>query len=113
MLDNAAKKLATDLADQPKQRKHLQIALGETYFALGLFGSTAVNAAGANGLLFGGADFFFKQLVAVVGASAYAFLFTYGALKLINLITPVRTSDVEEANMDETLHGETAYIEAI
>ncbi|MFZ1729167.1 MAG: ammonium transporter [Bacteroidota bacterium] len=81
--------------------------------ALGLFGTTAVNAAGANGLLFGGADFFFKQLVAVAGASAYAFLFTYGALKLINLITPVRTSDAEEANMDEVLHGETAYMEGI
>lgn len=81
--------------------------------ALGLFGTTAVNAAGANGLLFGGPDFFFKQVVAVIGASAYAFFFTYGALKLINLITPVRTSDAEEANMDEVLHGETAYIEGI
>ncbi len=81
--------------------------------ALGLFATTAVNSAGANGLLFGGSDFFFKQLVAVVGASAYAFFFTYGALKLINLITPVRTSDAEEANMDEVLHGETAYIEGI
>ncbi len=81
--------------------------------ALGLFASTAVNSSGANGLLFGGADFFFKQLVAVVGASLYAFLFTYGALKLINLITPVRTSDAEESNMDEVLHGETAYIEGI
>jgi Amt family ammonium transporter len=81
--------------------------------ALGLFGSTAINSAGANGLLFGGADFFFKQLVAVTGASAYAFFFTYGALKLINIITPVRTSDAEEANMDEIIHGEQAYIEAI
>ena len=81
--------------------------------ALGLFGSTAVNAAGANGLLFGGADFFFKQVVAVIGASAYAFVFTYVALKIINSITPVRTSDAEEANMDEVLHGETAYIEGI
>lgn len=81
--------------------------------ALGLFGSTAINASGANGLLFGGADFFFKQLVAVTAASAYAFVFTYGALKVINMITPVRTSDAEEANMDELIHGEQAYIEAI
>jgi len=81
--------------------------------ALGLFGSTAINASGANGLLFGGADFFFKQLVAVVGASAYAFFFTFGALKLINLVTPVRTSDAEEADMDVSIHGESAYIEAI
>ncbi|MCB2203348.1 ammonium transporter [bacterium] len=81
--------------------------------ALGLFGSTAVNAAGADGLLFGGADFFFKEVVAVVGASIYAFAFTWVALKVINLITPVRTSDLEEASLDESLHGETAYIEGI
>jgi Amt family ammonium transporter len=81
--------------------------------ALGLFASTTVNAAGANGLLFGGTDFFVKQLIAVLGASVYAFSFTYIALKLINFITPVRTSDVEESNMDEALHGEQAYIEAI
>jgi ammonium transporter, Amt family len=80
---------------------------------LGLFGSTAINAAGADGLLFGGAGFFFKQTAAVLGASAYAFLFTYGALKLINLITPVRTSDIEENSLDESMHGEIAYIEGI
>ncbi len=80
---------------------------------LGLFGSTAINAAGADGLLFGGAGFFFKQTIAVLGASAYAFLFTFGALKLINLITPVRTSDTEEASLDEELHGEIAYIEGV
>lgn len=81
--------------------------------ALGLFGSTAVNAAGADGLLFGGADFFFKEVAAVVFASVYAFGFTWVALKVINLITPVRTSDAEEASLDESLHGEQAYIEAI
>ncbi|PLX22362.1 MAG: ammonium transporter [Ignavibacteria bacterium] len=81
--------------------------------ALGVFGSTAVNAAGADGLIFGGADFFFKEVVAVVGASIYAFVFTYVALKVINMITPVRTSDTEEASLDESLHGETAYIEGI
>ncbi|MCZ7557256.1 MAG: ammonium transporter [Bacteroidia bacterium] len=80
---------------------------------LGLFGSTAINAAGADGLLFGGAGFFFKQVFAVLGASAYAFLFTYGALKLINFITPVRTSDSEESSLDESLHGEVAYVEGV
>ncbi len=81
--------------------------------ALGLFGSTAVNAAGADGLLFGGADFFFKEVVAVVIASVYAFGFTWAALAVINKITPVRTSDLEEASLDESLHGEQAYIEGI
>ncbi len=80
---------------------------------LGLFASTAVNAAGANGLLYGGASFFFKEVVAVLGASAYAFIFTYVMLMVINLITPVRTTDVEEASLDESLHGEQAYTEVL
>ena len=80
---------------------------------LGLFASTAVNAAGANGLLYGGTSFFFKEVVAVLGASAYAFIFTYVMLMVINLITPVRTTDIEEASLDESLHGEQAYTEVL
>ena len=37
---------------------------------LGLLGSTAVNPAGADGLLYGGTDFFVKQVVAVVASPA-------------------------------------------
>lgn len=36
LLDGAAKKLETDLADQPDQRTRLQTTLGKTYYALGL-----------------------------------------------------------------------------
>ncbi len=79
---------------------------------LGFFGSAAINSAGANGLFFGGgATLLVKQLVAVVGASAYAFVFTYGMLWVINLVTPVRVSPAEqEAGLDTALHGEQAYI---
>jgi serine/threonine protein kinase/dihydrodipicolinate synthase/N-acetylneuraminate lyase len=37
MLDTAAKKLETDLSDQPARRASLQATLGSTYHALGLF----------------------------------------------------------------------------
>src|SRR5712675_1195799 len=57
---------------------------------LGVFASKAVNPAGANGLLAGDASFLMKQTVAVLGASAYAFAFTYGMLIVIDKITPVR-----------------------
>jgi Amt family ammonium transporter len=77
---------------------------------LGLLGSTAVNAAGANGLFFGGGGFFFKQVVAVVGSSIYAFGFTWGMLWLINRITPVKTTEEMEMTLDESLHGEQAYL---
>ena len=79
---------------------------------LGVFGSAAINPAGANGILFGNASFFMKELVAVVAASAYAFVFTYLMLALINLITPVRVSEEEERlGLDVSLHGEQAYDE--
>lgn len=76
---------------------------------LGLIGTVAVNPAGANGLFFGGGDFFVKQLVAILISSIYAFLFTYAMLWVINKVTPVRTTDAEENLLDETLHGEQAY----
>lgn len=79
---------------------------------LGVFASKSVNAAGADGLLFGSSSFLLKQIVAVVGASAYAFGFTYLMLIIINLITPVRVSESEELQgLDNSLHGEKAYDE--
>jgi Amt family ammonium transporter len=77
---------------------------------LGIFASTAINPAGADGLLYGGTAFFIKELVVVTGASIYAFIFTYIMLMLINLITPVKASDEEElAGLDMSMHGECAY----
>jgi Amt family ammonium transporter len=79
---------------------------------LGIMASKAVNAAGADGLLQGNSAFFFTQLLAVLVSSIYAFLFTYVMLVIINRITRVRTSlDEEEAGLDASLHGETAYDE--
>lgn len=79
---------------------------------LGVFASKAVNAAGADGAIFGSGSFFMKELVAVVAAAIYAFGFTYLMLVIINLITPVRVSEeVELAGLDSALHGEKAYDE--
>jgi Amt family ammonium transporter len=80
---------------------------------IGVFASKAVNAAGADGILFGGGGtLIIKQIVAVVGASAYAFGFTYLMLVIINLITPVRVSESDERDgLDNSLHGERAYDE--
>jgi Amt family ammonium transporter len=77
---------------------------------LGLLGSVAVNPAGANGLFFGGGGFFVKELVAILISSAYAFIFTYGMLWIINKITTVKTTESEETTLDESLHGESAYV---
>jgi Amt family ammonium transporter len=80
---------------------------------LGVFASVSFNpAAGVDGLLAGNATFFWKQIVAVLVSSVWAFGFTYGMLWIINLITPVRVKEsAEELGLDESLHGEQAYTE--
>lgn len=77
---------------------------------LGIFADASVNASGTDGLLLGNASFFFKELVAVVATSIYAFGISFALLWLINKITPVKVSHHDEENgLDEALHGEAAY----
>jgi len=75
---------------------------------LGIMASESIN--GQAGLLEGDSAFFFKELTAALIAAAYAFIFTYVMLVLINFITPVKVSEVEEnEGLDISLHGEKAY----
>lgn len=77
---------------------------------LGVFATKYVNANGADGLIYGGYLFFFKQIVAVVAASIYGFIFTYAMLAIINRITPVKvTAEEERLGLDVSVHGERAY----
>lgn len=80
---------------------------------LGVFGSEAINPIEkGGGLLSGNVHFFMTQVIAVVIASVYAFVFTYLMLIVINYITPVKVTEVDETlGLDETLHGEMAYID--
>lgn len=81
---------------------------------LGVFASKAINGAGADGLIYGGGYFFVKQVVAVIAASVYAFVFTYLMLIVINKITPVKVkAEDEKLGLDDTLHGEKAYDEGV
>jgi Amt family ammonium transporter len=80
----------------------------------GIFATTAFNPAGVDGLLRGNSHFFLVELAAVAISSAWAFVFTYGMLWLIDRITPVKVHDTAEVEgLDQALHGETAYIEGI
>ena len=77
---------------------------------LGVFGAKYINASGFDGLKFGGSAFFMHQVVAVVGACVYAFIFTYAMLALINIFTKVKVAEQdEEAGLDAAIHGEQAY----
>lgn len=82
---------------------------------LGVFafsGTNAVTGQEYSGLIFGDASFFFKQVITVIAASAYAFIFTYIMLIIINYFTKVRVSEEDELiGLDTALHGEQAYDE--
>jgi Amt family ammonium transporter len=80
----------------------------------GAFASLAFNPAGADGLFNGNPHFFLVQLGAVCISSVWAFVFTYGMLWVIDRITPVKVGDEgETTGLDQALHGEVAYIEAL
>jgi Amt family ammonium transporter len=82
---------------------------------VGVFASKTINSAGADGLIAGGGSaLLIKQVVAVVAASIYAFIFTYLLLIIINMITPVKVDEKTELlGLDEGLHGEKAYDEGV
>ena len=80
----------------------------------GVFATKLFNPAGVDGLLRGNSRFFFVQLGAVLISSAWAFVFTYGMLWLIERVTPVKVGTAGESEgLDSALHGEAAYIEGI
>jgi len=81
---------------------------------LGVLATRAFNPAGTDGLLAGNPTFFVKQLAAAAFSSVYAFGFTLGMLWLIDRVVPVKVErGAEEIGLDEALHGERAYVEAL
>jgi Amt family ammonium transporter len=78
---------------------------------LGLLATKAFNPNGTDGLLAGGPEFFVKEVVAVLLSTAWAFVFTFGMLWLIDRVTTVHVpAGVEEMGLDAGLHGERAYL---
>ena len=64
----------------------------------------------ADGLLYGDASTFLWQAIAAVVTPAYAFVVTYGLLRLLGALMPLRATDAEQAiGMDVVQHGEEAY----
>ena len=76
----------------------------------GLFAQESWNGV-ADGLLYGDASTMLWHAIAVVVTPAYAFIATYGLLRLVNAVFPIRASDHEQAiGMDVVQHGEQAYV---
>jgi len=78
--------------------------------ATGIFASIAVNSAGADGLIFGNAMQFARQLLAVVVVWAFAFVGTWVLGKIVDATMGLRVSPTEETiGLDISQHGERAY----
>jgi Amt family ammonium transporter len=78
--------------------------------ATGLFATTAVNAAGADGLFYGNPAQFLIQLVAVGVTVAFAMGATYVIARLLQALMGLRVSaNEEEVGLDISEHGERAY----
>ncbi|MEI6289238.1 MAG: ammonium transporter [Chloroflexota bacterium] len=76
----------------------------------GIFATKLWNPAGADGLLYGGTQFFLMQTLSVVITAVYAFGFSYAALWLIDKVVKVKVTESDEIEgLDAALHGETAY----
>lgn len=90
--------------------------IGGTWGAIatGLWSSTAVNPAGADGLFYGSADTLVAQLISVVVAYALAVIGSAVIFYLVTLVTTVRAEETEEiTGMDIGEHGEHAYNQSI
>jgi Amt family ammonium transporter len=86
--------------------------VGGTWGALatGIFATTAINAAGQNGLLNGNPQQLLIQLAAVAATWGYAIVVTAIIVKVIDVTVGLRVREHEEAlGLDASQHGEVAY----
>lgn len=86
--------------------------IGGTWGAIatGLFASTAVNPAGADGLFYGNPGQVVNQLIGVGASWAAAAIMTFIILKVIGMFMQVRANPEQETQgLDITEHGERGY----
>lgn len=78
--------------------------------ATGLFAATAINPAGADGLLLGNARLFLVQIFYMIVCIAYALIVTGILYKIVDLLVGMRVDKQSELiGLDLTQHNESAY----
>ncbi|MGQ0645105.1 MAG: ammonium transporter [Elusimicrobiota bacterium] len=78
--------------------------------ATGLWATTSVNAAGADGLFYGNAGLLGVQIKAVLVTAVYSFVVSWILLKLVDWALGLRVSEQNERiGLDLTEHREAAY----
>jgi len=78
--------------------------------ATGLFATTAVNSAGANGLFYGNPALLWIQLKAVLVTVVYSGVLSFVLLKLVDMVIGLRAGEqAERIGLDLIDHRETGY----
>ncbi len=78
--------------------------------ATGLFASTAINSAGADGLFYGNPKLVVVQIAGAFGAMAYCALMTFVIMKIIKALVGIRISEEGEVQgLDLSQHSEVGY----
>ncbi len=78
--------------------------------ATGVFATTAVNAAGANGLLYGNPKLLAIQALAVGVSLVYSFVVSFIVLKVLDKVMGLRVEKEDEVmGLDLSMHGEAGY----
>jgi ammonium transporter, Amt family len=79
---------------------------------IGFFAQQSWNGL-SDGLVYGNGKQLLWQAIAVLAAPTYAFAMTFGILKVLGLVMPLRVSEREESlGLDTQQHGEEAYSSA-
>jgi Amt family ammonium transporter len=87
--------------------------VGGTWGALatGIFATKAVNAAGADGLLYGNSGQFVTQAIGVGATMVFCFVGAFILLKVTDVLVGLRVADEEEfSGLDLSQHSERAYM---
>jgi ammonium transporter, Amt family len=74
----------------------------------GVFSNKAINAVGTDGLMYGGTDFFLKQVAGCGIVVAFSLVMGFILFKIVDLLNPIRvTVEEEEIGLDVTQHAES------
>ena len=87
--------------------------VGGTWGALatGLFATTAVNPAGANGLFYGNPGQLLTQAIGVVATLVFCFVGAFILLKVTDVLVGLRADEEDEiSGLDLSQHSERAYV---
>lgn len=78
---------------------------------LGVLGEEIFLGEGVRGLIYGGADFFGAQVIAIVATLVFSGIVSYGIARVVDAVIGLRVDEQQEIEgLDITLHEERGYV---